>query len=473
MRKNSFPTTSRACRRSGLLRMLADTQTGFSIIEVLVASIMVTLMAGAVATALISTATVSGDQRRRSQATEISQQDQERMKGMALKTLQSLDQTRNVGTYDGTAFYVHSTGQFLSTAGSSSCATTGAAAAFVRATTTVNWPANMKGGDINDFSTWAGNSIRPPIKQESLIAPRTGGTLLVKATDQDGLGVGGATVDVIGGKESETADTSIEGCAVLGGLVPGGYFIGIQKPGYVDNNGDAHPYTGATAGSGTASPTPFKYSLAGNVNASFQTTIGGTTYSGQKAPSISWSNPGMDKGPDNFTPTTVPSTPINPSPASMYPFKDPSTGYTNNYTVWAGKCGAALPASNTTTTTVAPVATATPVVKEPGLVIKVSYPTAGTYVTPEHITLTDSCNQTWSPTPADIRPTTDSLFATLGALDFPGQPYGTYSVCADYDPPGTVTRRKLTVTNVANTSMTAANPANVVLTSSTGDGTTC
>ena len=54
MRNNSSSKSSSATRgRGGLLRMLGDTQAGFTIIEVVVASVMLTLMAGAVATALI------------------------------------------------------------------------------------------------------------------------------------------------------------------------------------------------------------------------------------------------------------------------------------------------------------------------------------------------------------------------------------------------------------------------------------
>ena len=46
---------------------------------------------------------------------------------------------------------------------------------------------------------------------------------------------------------------------------------------------------------------------------------------------------------------------------------------------------------------------------------------------PSHIKLTDSCGQTWQP---DI--STASTLPANGWLDKPGQPYGTYSICADY-----------------------------------------
>ena len=257
---------------------------------------------------LVVTATVSGDQRRRSQADEVAQQDQERVKGMAIKQLAGLDQTRTVGPYDGAISHPGSQGQFLSTTGASSCATSGTgAAAYVRITSTVNWQANMKpGGDVNNVTSWAANSIRPPVKAETLITPRAGGTPLVKVQDQDGGGnVPGATITVYGSKETESDDTSSEGCVVFGGLVTGGYYIGALKSGYVDPNGNANPFTGATAGNGTTSPTPFQYGPAGSVTANFKTTVAGTTYTGQKAPSISWSAPGMTAS-QTAAPTTVP-----------------------------------------------------------------------------------------------------------------------------------------------------------------------
>ena len=92
-------------------------------------------------------------------------------------------------------------------------------------------------------------------------------------------------------------------------------------------------------------------------------------------------------------------------------------------------------------------------------------------MTPDHVQLKDSCNEVWSILTADIRPTTDSGFANLGALDFPGQPYGTYTVCADYDPPGATPAKQVSLTSVPNTIFTAGNPAAVLITSTSTNGT--
>ncbi len=137
------------------------------------------------------------------------------------------------------------------------------------------------------------------------------------------------------------------------------------------------------------------------------------------------------------------------SPQTLFPFMVSTPGnYTSNYTVWAGSCVAAKPplTANQRTVTVAPGATASATgssaIPMPGMVVSVTYQNgtaAPGPVKPAHIELTDSCGQTWQPAidGATTMPTT-------GWLDFPGQPYGTYSICADYRFQGTST------TNPAN-----------------------
>ena len=102
----------------------------------------------------------------------------------------------------------------------------------------------------------------------------------------------------------------------------------------------------------------------------------------------------------------------------------------------------------------------------PGMNVNVTYD--GANVKPSHIRLTDSCGQTWQP---DI--STASTLPANGWLDKPGQPYGTYSICADYKfTTGTTSSsfRKVTITNRANTNYTTGNASTVaiLITSPTG-----
>jgi prepilin-type N-terminal cleavage/methylation domain-containing protein len=60
----------------------ARAQDGFTLVEILVSSLIIVLIAAGVAQALIASTHFSGSQREHSQADQVAQQDQERMKGM-------------------------------------------------------------------------------------------------------------------------------------------------------------------------------------------------------------------------------------------------------------------------------------------------------------------------------------------------------------------------------------------------------
>ena len=436
MRRNIPRKSSRFDRRCrGALRMLAGEQSGFSIVEVVVAALMLTLLSGAVATALISTARFSGDERKRSQATEIAQQDQERLRGLSIKALSGLDQTQTYGPYDGTTYSVRSQGQFLSNTGSASCSTSGnGAAAFVLITSTVNWADNR----------------RPAVVQRSVITPNAGGTLLVNAIDQNSAPLPGVAVTIYG-KETEDAVTGTEGCAIFGSLTVSGYYVFAAKSGFVDVNGNDNPVGGANVlatGTSYPSPNPFQLGQAGAVQASFSANNGALT--NQQAPSLSAYNAGRNS-PLVTTPAS-PATTIT-STKTLFPFNNGTSGvYTDNYTVWAGKCLAERPpAASRVAMTVGPGLTpTTPVVKEPAMKVTVQYP-SGTNVKPAAIRLTyaqtapTTCSEGWD---APLNTAAGPTPPANGWLASPGQPFagsytenattytGSYTVCASYDTNG-------------------------------------
>ncbi len=483
MRSHTPCKSSRAARRrSGLLRMLADSQAGFTIIEVVVASVMLTLMAGAAATALISTADFSGDQRRRSQADEIAQADQERMKGMSIQQINGLNQPRCVsqdGAVTGSAppcpvgqYAVTSTGKFLSSAGGSSCTSSGtAAAAYVRITTSVTWDANR----------------RPPVTEESLITPVAGGTLLANVQDQTYAPLAGATVTLY--PSSDSATTGSEGCVVFGGLKQSGYYVVVQRSGFVDPNGEGFFVTGVNlSGSGTGYPVtnPITLGQAGAVAASF--TASNSTLTNQSAPSLSVSHPSR-QDPLITTPG-APATSIT-TLTSLFPFTD-------SYTAWAGKCPGELPptVNDRTATTVPPGMTANAVVREPAMNVRVYYPSYNSAqptvnrIKPDSMKLTynqagaSTCTESWAPA---VR--ADAATNVNGSLSSPGQPFagtttdgsntytGSYTVCASYDPPpagnGGGPQRWGRVTAQANTNFNSATlvPVTIPSSGSTNTGT--
>jgi type II secretory pathway pseudopilin PulG len=480
-----FPCkSSRATRRrSGRLRMLADSESGFTIIEVVVTAVMVVSIAAATATALISTNSFSSEERHRSQADELAQQDQERMKGMSAKSLSGYSWVRNV-TYDGTSYQIDSKGKFLSNTGNSSCGSSGnGAAAYVRITSKVDWI----DGAGNAHWSYTG---RPPVVQESLATPPTGGTILVKTKDENNANLAGVSVTATGqnGGDTQTASTDDDGCVVIAALDVDDYDLTLGGN-FVDVNGVQAPDipipSTSVSGTGTSFPigSPFKLGVPGLVSGFFQTQFAsGDVRTDQKGPAMSWFNAGMTNGSQHNTVATsgspavrTPTTSINSTgpPWTLFPFNNGTSGdYTNNYQVWAGSCDADQPPlANRTSATVGPggwaILNGANGILEPSLKIRVSYGTSGTYVTPAHLKLTDGCGLTWSPA---IR-ATDASTATQGHLSFPGQPYSSsYNVCVDYDPPGAVTSRVVTTTTT-NTNFTTATTKDILLTDTSPGGT--
>lgn len=496
MRSRLLRSSKQAGRQSGRLRLLANAQGGFTIIEVVVSAVLVASLAGAAATALIATTSFSGDQRERSQADELAQQDQERMKGMSIQKLAGYNETRYLAadgstwtsSSTGTKFVVLSTGKFISNTGSSSCSTSGSsAAAYALVVSSVNWQGNMKAGaDVNNTAAWTANSVRPPIKQESLIAPPTGGTLLTNVIDQNGAPLPGASVNIFGPKENESATTGSEGCAIFGGLSPTGYYVGVQKTGFVDPDGNDYPFGGVTVtATGTSFPTPnpFKLGQAGAVQATFTSNSGALT--GQQAPSLSASNAGRTN-PLITTPAS-PATSIATT-QTLFPFNNGTSGvYTSNYSVWAGACAAEQPpTANRVAATVGPGVTAAPAIKEPGLKLLVTY--GGVRKKPGFVKLEYSqtsptaCTESWFPPIAANGDTN-----TNGSLVSPGQPYagsyavggttytGTYRVCAGYDPDGAGSGPMYygTLTSQTLTNFSALTSKTVAITSSSTTTNPC
>lgn len=437
--------------RAARARLVAE--DGLTIVEVAVTGLMVGLISLSLI-GLDAAGKTASDQRRRAQAFQVAQADQERIKGLSADQIANLDQTRTI-TLDNDTYTVRSTGQFLSSAAdSASCSTSAAAADYAKVISTVNWTANT----------------RTPVVVQSVVTPRAGGSLLVQTVDENAAAISGARVNVSGADQSTDAvrrfgTTDAGGCTIFGALLVGDYALAPVLAGYVDYDGAANPSATVTTTAGNTTTYKFTLGRAGAISANFRTTIGGTTLTGQEAPSLSWENTAMT-GP-KFTAPSLPATNIATT-QSLFPFN--TTTPSGPYVVYAGKCAAAK-GTAPTSASVTPGATTTltgttGAVAMPGMNVNVTYD--GANVKPSHIRLTDSCGQTWQP---DI--STASTLPANGWLDKPGQPYGTYSICADYRyTTGTTSTsfRKVTITNRANTNYTTGNASTVPILSTSPTG---
>jgi type II secretory pathway pseudopilin PulG len=339
------------------MRRAAAEDAGFALIEILVSAVIVAAISAAVADALIASAHLSGTERQRSQADQLVQQDQERLKGLSDQQLQGLTQTRTV-QLDGYTYTVTSNATFEGTSGASSC-TSGSAAYFKVSSTVTGQPT----GTITD---------------ESIIRRTVDGGLRVQVDDQTGVNpLTGVTVNATG-PSSDSGTTDANGCFVFTGMTPGNYNVGVAAAGYVDKDGNSSPpnisATVASTGIAPTNVTPLVIGQGGSIAASFVTNTATNalpvngyymSYFGSLGSSKMSSSPVLGSG--------APVASISTAASHLFPFTTLSGStysYAGNYQVWAGKCASEqplTPPAGIDVATVAPGSAATATVGEPAI----------------------------------------------------------------------------------------------------------
>ncbi len=345
-------------------------ETGLSLIEVLIASLIVSVIAVGTLTGVIAAGKSTADTRSHAQATELAGQDEERLRGFTTTQLAQLPATStsraengacveqvasvwhywSKGTtafcenppglsgaaYAGTVFTVASSSSYVTaeTGGTKvglTCETTGGAANYVQTTSSV---------------TWSALGTRAPVSQSSTVTLPNSYTLLVRVLNQKGEAVEGATVAVSGVSPEIQETTPSSGCVVLGGITAASVKVAATKAGWVNKNAETAPAAKAVTLSKTAT-TEEKFYIAepGNVAVEF-VEAGGTHKSVSGSTFFAFQT--AIETPDSFvggSASTYSSTAsLNASPI-VFPF--PSTGGTppgsGPYTVFAGDCEANNP----------------------------------------------------------------------------------------------------------------------------------
>jgi type II secretory pathway pseudopilin PulG len=342
-------------------------EAGFTLIEALVTALIVTMIAAAVAQALMTGADFSANQRLRSQADAIAQQDQERLKGLSDEQLAALAQTRTV-TLDSTNFTITSKASFLDASGGASC--TSKVAAYFHVVTTVAWGQT--------------DTAQHSITQGTILTRPAAGSLLVDVNDEQGNPLQGAKVTATGQTtgSSQSAITDENGCVVFSGL-PGlpvqSYGVTALLGGYVDKDGNTSPpnVTAAVNATGIATPNinPLTLGNAGMITASFTTMrTGGVSVPNVIVPELSYYG-ALSDHMTSFKTVTNPGAAI-PTPKKLFPFVNAGPVYTNNYQVWAGACSQAQPAqppAGTGFATVTPGSSVTATVAMPAIDLALYY----------------------------------------------------------------------------------------------------
>ena len=408
--------------RSNLRPRLAC-EAGLTLIEVLVTTLMVGLIAAGTATALIASSNASGQQQLRSEADSLASQDLDQLRSLSDEQLNALQDgaapRSHQQAFQGTNFTISSSASFTSAGASVTGCTTGAAA-FYKIASTVSW----KQGTATQS-----------IEEDSLLTRPVTGGLLVQVSDPSNNPLSGVAV-VANGPSFQTAQTNSSGCTQFAGLSAGSYTATLSKSGYVDINGSAKPSYPVTVNSGGSQLTGLQLGAAsGPITANFKAATGGSGEAG----GLSWSATGMT------TPGANPAATANPTTTGTTASSSNSL-YPTSYAVWGGRCPKQEPPTGyVASANVLAGQSQGATIPEPALAV--------TSVTDTYTTGSGGSKTTHGPAavkPLDVVLTfsdgtcTDIWAATVfsgttmpstGWLANPGQPYapaGDLSVCADY-----------------------------------------
>lgn len=341
-------------------------ETGFGLIEVLVASLITAVIAVGTLTGINAAGRSSADTRAHAQASQLAGQDEERLRGFTTTVLGQLgtnttsraengscveavsggwhywskgtttfceNPTGLSGTaYTGTVFTITSSATYVTaetggTKSSLTCETTAGTANYLQTTSSV---------------TWSSLGTRQPVSQSSIVTVPTSNTLLVKVVNQKNEPVEGATVTVSGISPELSQVTPSGGCVVFGGLSSSSVKATATKVNWVNENGETAPAAKSATLSKTAT-TPLKFVIAepGGISAEF-VEAGGTKVQG----STFYAFQTAIATPNGYVGGSAASYAYTAELAKiLFPFRNVSETPpgTSPYTVFAGDCEANNP----------------------------------------------------------------------------------------------------------------------------------
>ena len=409
--------------------------------------------------ALTGSERVSGNAKLRATAASLAQDDQERLRSMPVAALNNLRES-NPRSVAGVDFTVDSRADWIAdNSKATTCTSNGAAADYMKITTTVT-PTNA--------------SALKPVAITSTVTPAPGsfngkGSLAVRAVDRNGDPVSGVAVSVTG-PATGSAFTDAAGCAFLGYLPAGTtYAVTASKSQYVDEDGDATP-TKSSSRSTTSRSRPSSSRSTWPARRRRRSSPSRWTTPARRAATSPLPS-GSSSCPTARTRRHGRS--ARPTPRASrqrVPWK--STGdqaaidapqlfpFTSAYSVYAGApdCVKNSPAQNG--------------VSDPGLLVppgdtslafKQQLPALNLYATVDGARPTDSLRvkitsvtsgcASWSI--VRLTSANGAALSLMGVLPDPGLPYGTYDVCVDNAPMvGSASARRVSKSSVANTALT-------------------
>ena len=429
-------------------------QAGIAIVEVLVSALVLLIFSLGVVTVLTGSTRATAQERHRTQANMLAEQELERVRSLRIADLVSLNSTRRV-LDDGTQL----TGA-CPTAGPQSlqtCYTITSQSQFQ------NEPAATSGCSAGSGSrdyllltigvSWTGMGALHPVNAATIVSPPSGslvpnsGSILVNVTDSRNVGIQGVVLNG-SGAGTFTGSTGPTGCVLWRNVPVGNYTMssGGTASGMVDQDGNAPANQTVSVVDQGTNTVNLMFDRPGSIqNINFRTRDYSNNLVASTADSVIVSNTGMQLA-KQFTPISGGRAANISTTSTLFPFTSP-------YAVYAGTCSADTPPAgpmlgNATVPVGGAGSLATPgYIQLPSLQVTVwsgsNAGAPGTRLTAAKVTARDTgCNVTRT-----LTTSTNSNGQVPVGGDI-GLPYGTYDVCAN-DPTAT---DKRTVTGVALTS---------------------
>lgn len=252
------------------LRRATAGESGFTIIEILVAMLVFVVLITAVVSTMVAALNLTRNNRSRSVAANLASQQVDSVQQAAAQDFSSLPvgETILTQTVDGTAYTITQDLEWQSKSsqvGPCSGGTTASGLAYLHVQETVTWP-NMRG----TVAPLSETLLTPPV---GTYDPTTG-HIAVTVIDRNAQPIADANVTISGNGVGSTQATASDGCAFFAYLDPGTYTITMNSSGFVDGQGNPNPSQSATVTAGTITSLQFVYGQASSLTLNFSGPTG-------------------------------------------------------------------------------------------------------------------------------------------------------------------------------------------------------
>ena len=247
-------------RLRNALRRESDGEAGLSLVEVVVAMLVFTIISTGLLYTMVLLLGTTRDSRARQVATNLAAQEIDRARDVS--DIFDIDDVPRTVSLNGDTFHVLRTQEWVNNDGvSEACGTGGDTLRYKRVQVDVTWDGMRVGSKAVRTDTL----INP---NERLSDPELG-TILVSVQTAGGEGVPGVAISAVAGSITLSTTTDAKGCGFLLKVAPAQYTVTIQRAGYVDVAGNDKPNQVAQVEKGSAASNIFSFDQAGTFKVTY------------------------------------------------------------------------------------------------------------------------------------------------------------------------------------------------------------